>query len=443
MWSDEINKKLEDAERSNRPAYNDKAWENMELLLDKHLPLKKKRRRFIFLLFSVVLGGAASFFILQNNNKQSQLLIEERNLPIKTSARPAGSPANITTDDLRGNNSANSEDSKNETGQPGQKKIITEEHIFPNLKANKTRGQNYKVAKSSKTATIHKSGWLQPNRGRKWVNNERQLNKNIVSRNQVRSGQPMVIDNSTSNKIADADIYNTTTVQQAIPHTNIHKTQENTILAATSEKIKKQKIKSPSGNRLGLTFSLGPDVSSVGVDDLGSVQLQCGIGLNYALSDRISIRTGFFAGPKKYTADSADYHLHYSIANLQKVDADCYVYEIPLTVVYNFPTTKKHNWYVSGGVSSYLMKKETYDYYYKNSWSQPQSYSRTYKNESSHLFSVINLSGGYRYHATDRLSIMAEPYIKIPTSGIGIGRVNLNGAGFLFTIGFKPFQKEK
>ena len=64
MWSDEINKKIEEAEATNNPAYNDKAWENMELLLDKHLPQNKKRRRFILFLLPLALAGGAVFFIL-------------------------------------------------------------------------------------------------------------------------------------------------------------------------------------------------------------------------------------------------------------------------------------------------------------------------------------------------------------------------------------------
>ena len=57
--------------------------------------------------------------------------------------------------------------------------------------------------------------------------------------------------------------------------------------------------------------------------------MQYGIGASYALSKRLSIRTGFFAGYKTYTADSADYKTPYVINDLQKVDADCFVYEIP------------------------------------------------------------------------------------------------------------------
>ena len=38
------------------------------------------------------------------------------------------------------------------------------------------------------------------------------------------------------------------------------------------------------------------------------------------------------------------------------------------------PTVKKHNWFIAGGFSSYLMKKETYGLLYENAWGQPQYY---------------------------------------------------------------------
>src|SRR5688572_744288 len=55
MWSDDIHKKMDDAGESHYPAYDEKAWEKMSSLLDKHLPEKKKKRRFIFLLLPLVL----------------------------------------------------------------------------------------------------------------------------------------------------------------------------------------------------------------------------------------------------------------------------------------------------------------------------------------------------------------------------------------------------
>jgi len=83
MWYDDINKKLEEDNGSNNPAYNEKAWENMELLLDKHLPLKKKRRWFIFLLFPLLLAGTTGIFILQKRNADKNYIVEPKTIPVQ------------------------------------------------------------------------------------------------------------------------------------------------------------------------------------------------------------------------------------------------------------------------------------------------------------------------------------------------------------------------
>lgn len=62
MWSEEINKKIEEGEGSNNPAYNDKAWEKMELLLDKHLPQKEKKKKIYFTSASTCSCGRSYLF---------------------------------------------------------------------------------------------------------------------------------------------------------------------------------------------------------------------------------------------------------------------------------------------------------------------------------------------------------------------------------------------
>ena len=76
------------------------------------------------------------------------------------------------------------------------------------------------------------------------------------------------------------------------------------------------------------------------------------------------------------TAGPEDYHSGYNPPpSLQKIEANCLVYEIPVNLIYNFSARKKHNWFVAGGLSSYLMKEETYDYHYKNPWGQVHVYT--------------------------------------------------------------------
>ncbi|MEJ0103665.1 MAG: hypothetical protein WDO19_14420 [Bacteroidota bacterium] len=44
---------------------------------------------------------------------------------------------------------------------------------------------------------------------------------------------------------------------------------------------------------------------------------------------------------------------------------------------------------------------------------------------------------------SNKLSLIAEPYIKIPMEGIGFGSIKLNSAGVLFTLSVKPFARKK
>ena len=62
------------------------------------------------------------------------------------------------------------------------------------------------------------------------------------------------------------------------------------------------------------------------------------------------------------------------------------------------------------------------------------------KNENKHYFSVLDLSAGYNLHLSKTVSLSAEPYLKIPLSGIGVGKVQLNSTGVLFTLGIRPFK---
>ena len=86
------------------------------------------------------------------------------------------------------------------------------------------------------------------------------------------------------------------------------------------------------------------------------------------------------------------------------------------------------------------MKKETYLYQYKTSTGS-SSFKYQTKNENKHYFSVLDLSAGYYRQLNKTLSITAEPYVEIPLTGIGTGKVHLQSGGMLFTLGVRPFKK--
>ncbi|MEO8854899.1 MAG: hypothetical protein ABI359_14035, partial [Ginsengibacter sp.] len=235
--------------------------------------------------------------------------------------------------------------------------------------------------------------------------------------------------------------------------TNNQSTTTNEIEASSAKstnqqyEIIKKKTKNTNKfkNNFGITLSAGPAISGVHLNNAGKLSIVYGAGLSYSISKKFTIRTGFYKSTKIYSVAPNDYHFpngsgtNYN--DLQSVDANCNVDEIPVNLYYNFGKVKNHNWFVSTGLSSYLMKKESYEFYYKTTAGDIYENDWSIRNKNKNIFSVLNLSAGYHHTLNKQLSIMAEPYINLPLSGIGAGKVKLNSGGILFTITMKPFRR--
>lgn len=88
------------------------------------------------------------------------------------------------------------------------------------------------------------------------------------------------------------------------------------------------------------------------------------------------------------------------------------------------------------------MKKENYEYNYKNPSGQTYSYYRNIDNENKHYFSMLSLSAGYQRNLSNRVAVAAEPYVNIPLKGVGYGKVKLKTAGVQVSVIVKPFARK-
>src|SRR6185369_1422777 len=101
MQFEEFNKKIKEAAEQHHPAYDEKAWQKMEKMLDKHMPQEDKDRRRIvfFLLFFLLLGGGVFFGITRpwqtnaGNGGESTVSVKNnspavQNQPTNTSVQP-------------------------------------------------------------------------------------------------------------------------------------------------------------------------------------------------------------------------------------------------------------------------------------------------------------------------------------------------------------------
>ena len=86
-----------------------------------------------------------------------------------------------------------------------------------------------------------------------------------------------------------------------------------------------------------------------------------------------------------------------------------------------------------GGLSTYLMQKQAYTYHY--------NYNGTYtvqdwetKDMKAEWFKIANISAGFEHSFNRSWSVQAEPYARIPLSGIGYGKMDISSYGILIGI---------
>ena len=448
MPDEENDIRIREAADNYHPAYDDTAWDKMEKMLDENLPQKKRRKKIFFLLpFLFLMGGSILFLVLNKGGKHSS---ETSGISMSKTMAPK-------LNDTKQPSANSSEESintplakpvKSEINKAGLKIIPwhpvninkTKQVLIFSMNSSRNKQHNYKKNLPVQSGVLLKRGSIADG------NNDKKILKN-----EPNSFVPFGNESLNKNGI----IYEKNNKKPEVPETNnpievpgnIKIKKQDTIAKATttqSETINK-KVKNANNfkNNFGITLSSGPDIS--GVNNAGKITIVYGAGLSYSISKKFTLRTGFYLSKKIYSIGPDDYHFPNasigSYNNLQSVDANCNVDEIPINLYYSFGKIKNHNWFLSTGLSSYLMKKESYEYYYKTITGETYSKDLTIENKNKNIFSVLNLSAGYQHTFNQQFSIIAEPYIDLPLSGIGAGKVKLNSGGILFTITMKPFLK--
>lgn len=552
---DHMDQMIREAANNHHPAYNDKAWEKMELQLDKHLPQKKDRRRLIFfLLFFLLVGGTGAFLLLNNrsgndknttveknssNKKEkdtstadytaqsSQSLKEEAQLIEKTNdnSQVLSPEVSDNSDDAEAstyrknkpqNGNTNNDNSVVVTPANNNSKTVTNTRSASVTKpkpqkddtkvnsayADAPYNKNNDPKLSSKQITLSK---LKPQKaGRKnnyttaddlskgndhvaatrkqKIDNKFKTKTRITSPSASEDVQPdeilanknKPVSGSEDSKLKVSVITPAATGDEIVATTSApaeeskdkkltedekkedreavkdsaKSVEDKKLVAITNNKPEspsdKKKKENKFSNNFGITFSVGPDVSFVKLNNTGKTTLTYGAGISYGFAKRFTARAGFYVSQKRYEALPDQYHTPGgNYPYLTDIDADCRIYEIPVSLSYSFGQRKKHNWFGSVGLSSFIMKKEDYVYNYKTPTGQTYNYYYSASNQNKHYFSVLNLSGGYQYHLNKWLSLQAEPYLQIPLGGVGMGKIKLNSAGVLFTVTVKPFAKKK
>jgi len=435
MKPDKLDIKIQDAAAQNEPAYNEQAWSSMEKLLDKEMPQKKKEKRRILWIFLLLFIVAGSLLLLNPSGKR----ITEKVILAKTNS--TSKTTNTLDSTSVGASNTTIKEANQDTIQPLQPSVpgIINQQSF-----------SEESIQNSKTRTIKNDKTTGENVVAIYNQNNSTENKTVIDNqiiNQDKNGKTKQPDNTQN---ATETIKKDSVEGNKNESVDENKKSDSLIKENDKGTSHKKNVTLENRNKFmnsfAINFSAGPDVSAVNIDDIGKINPVFGAGMSYNISKRWTLRTGFYVEKKVYDTKAANYHPPSGFWNnypdLNYIDANCKVYEVPLIINYNFSQASSHFWFVSAGISSYFMKKEKYYYTPKDPSIQYPYDSYTVNNKNQHYFSSARLSGGYERKFSNTISIIAEPYINLPLAGVGFGKVKLYSAGILFTLGIKPFAKK-
>ena len=225
-------------------------------------------------------------------------------------------------------------------------------------------------------------------------------------------------------------------ITKALPENDKKENDQNPV----TTKTKNKKQKTEHGMYAGIYIS--PDISTVKLQSVKNTGITIGMLIGYQFNKKISVETGL-AWNKKYYYSDGKYFNPKNItlpayAQIVKLDGVCKMIEVPVTIKYNLRSSVKTNVSISGGVSSYFMKSERYNYTINHNGQQyPRNAS--YKNSSTNLLAVATVGFGYNHSLGRGAMLRLEPYLKIPVTGVGIGKLPIMSTGINIGVTKKLF----
>lgn len=183
-----------------------------------------------------------------------------------------------------------------------------------------------------------------------------------------------------------------------------------------------------------LSIIAAPDFNGVGsAFNRTQIGTNAGLMLSVGITNKLSISTGAVYAKKPYVIgfNQYNYASDYKFKNNPTdVMADCRVLDIPLNINYRIYSKGVNQLSIGTGLSSYFMLSEKYSYTYASNYSGVTGFE--VKNQNKHLFGVMNLNATYQRRISAKFGLNVQPYMKLPLTDIGYGRINLKSTGLAF-----------
>ena len=449
--SDHIENRFRQAADNFLPPQNEEAWKRMEALLDKD---PDRRKPFIWwwmlALLLVGAGGAGTYYYVHNRPEKKETTVQLQTGRALSGAHvnKANRPGPVTTN-ISKDQPANNSDDKETSGKQKEELVI----LTDTQTARKTFSVNHKDAPVSKPA---------PKRGRQTgayisVSNRSAGKGDATKRNKKERTETAVLQNSAeAADLATAEISSSYQQPAYLIEVNIPDSilkyqdgqlvLQDSLQTAINEAIRKAAQQDLKPAKFYFIVAAGRNATNLRKFDTANVGTVFGGEIGYHLNSTFSIQAGIHAGKKIYSAGLEDYkgkpgsRWRDPTVRIKKVDADCYILDFPLSVRADLLHNRHHALFATAGLSSFVTTREEYHYHY-NYGTMYRYDSGVYKGNVD-WFTSAYFSIGFEQRVFKTFYLQAEPYAKLPLSGIGEGKVKLYSLGIQLGLKYQPLKRK-
>ncbi|OKS87164.1 hypothetical protein [Mucilaginibacter polytrichastri] len=420
-------------------AFRNADWDAMEKLLDE----KKRRKGFIFRLPVIISGIAAmllmalGFFFLRTGNKPGANKNDVANVkPAHPNSLNNTTDTAISNGTNLANNNPNTIDKtstyKNPSkGNSAARGTLKNQPIVKNS-TELVAGLNTKPHKkvTGKTNGVVKNSDIESG-----ISNDGKL---VYQHNGSKTDILNTTD-ETAIKNSNADLANASgtavlSIDTGLAVANLSATDKqlnnssNRYVAAVKQKQKAAISATGNPHNVILSILTAPDVNGVGSSfSQGQLGTTSGLMLSVGLTHRLTVSMGAMYSKKPYMASFSQYNTTFQFKdNPTNVYADCRVLDIPINIDYRLYSKGRNLFAVGTGISSYFMLRENYHFDYTGT-PGPSDYNIS--NQNQHIFGVLNINATYQRRINEKFGLNVQPYMKLPLTNIGYGKVDLQSTG--------------
>lgn len=192
-------------------------------------------------------------------------------------------------------------------------------------------------------------------------------------------------------------------------------------------------VKKPK--RLYVGLYVAPDYTTVKYQPGNKVGFDFGGLLGYKITKSLSIEAGMSVDKKYYTSDGKYYNANYKLqgwlenkGTLLNISGYSNLTSFPLTLKYDFKPGREGNFFVAGGLISYIVHEENYRYQFDKN-RIIYTADRSTKISTTNMLANVSISAGYESALGNFCNFRIEPYYRVPVKGIGLGGLPITSMG--------------